>query len=445
MMDTIVAYSGGSLPCAIGIVRLTGEHAHGLYQGLFLTKAAPWGMLTYGKAVGRSGQTIDLCMGTCFAGPKSYTGEDMAEIYCHGSVAVVEELLKAAQQLGARLAEAGEFTKRAFLNGKLDLTAAEAVGDLIHAQSLSAARAAIHQLEGTIFDKINGIYTQVTGLLSHFYAVCDYTDEDIEPWQYEQAKTVLAQAAHQTGELHRSFDLGNVIKNGLPTAIIGKPNGGKSSILNRLLGYERAIVTAEAGTTRDTVEETMQIGGMLFRLIDTAGLRDSDNRAEQLGIARSRKAAEQAGLVICVLDGSTPLNDYDREAIALAKQAERRMFIINKTDVAPQNAPIDLPGEPVFYASALTGSGLEEIVAYLGSLVHYSDNEALITNARQAGLLQRAEGHFSAAAQGAQMGMTADALLFDAEAGLGCLGELLGKNPNADVVAEIFSKFCVGK
>ena len=444
-MDTIVAYSGGSLPCAIGIIRLTGDNAHGIYNQIFQAKVAPHGTMRYGKAIGRGGKTVDLCMGVLFYSPKSYTGEDMAEIYCHGSVAVVEELLKAAQSQGARLAEAGEFTKRAFLNGKLDLTAAEAVGDLIHAQSLSAATAAIHQLEGSIFHTINEIYTAVTGLLSHFYAVCDYTDEDIEPWQYENAKAVLEQAAEKTAALFRTFDLGSVIKNGMPTAIVGKPNAGKSSLLNRLLGYERAIVTDEAGTTRDTVEETMQIGGTLFRLIDTAGLREGNSVAEQLGIERSRKAAQTAALVLCILDSTQEYNDFDKEAIALAKQAQFCVFVINKADTVQPVRPEELNGQPVFYTSALTGEGIAELMEYLGGLVKYDEKETIVTNARQAGLLERAAGHFTAAADGANIGMTADAILFDAEAGLGCLGELLGKNPNADVISEIFSKFCVGK
>ncbi|MBE6988192.1 MAG: tRNA uridine-5-carboxymethylaminomethyl(34) synthesis GTPase MnmE [Ruminococcaceae bacterium] len=443
-MDTIISYSGGSLPCAIGIVRLSGDDAWDIFDKIFVTnnKKDPKKML-YGSALSRDGKVIDRCLATLFT-EKSYTGEKMAEIYCHGSKAVVEELLRSGQQAGARLAEAGEYTKRAFLNGKLDLTSAEAVGDLIHAESLSQAKAAINQLDGGIYNKIIRIYNGVTGLLAHFYAVCDYTDEDIEDWQYEKAVELLTLAQTEINRLYSTFDKGSIIAGGLPCAIIGRPNAGKSSLLNRILGFERAIVTDEEGTTRDTIEGTVTLGGTVLRLVDTAGIREGTSKAEVLGIERSIEAAKQARLVICVLDGSSSVTSDDYRSMNVAKAAETSVLVVNKSDKGVRIT--DTFGfEKVFYVSAETGDGVDELIAYLESLVDYDENETLITNARQAGLLQKAAEAFYDAEISARMGQTADAFLLDAERGLGYLGEIIGKNPTVDVIDEIFSKFCVGK
>ena len=327
-MDTIVAYSGGTLPCAIGIIRLSGDDALRIFDKLFQSNAPlTHKKLCYGKALGFDLKTIDICLGTVFTKGRSYTGEDMAELYCHGSSAVVSELLKTAQYHGARQAEPGEFTKRAFLNGKLDLTSAEAVGDLIHATSLPQAKAAINQLNGSVFNVVNEIYSDITGILSHFYAACDYTDEDIEPWQYDNAMEILSEALFKLEKLYNTFERGAVIREGLPCAIIGRPNVGKSSLLNGLLGFDRAIVTDEEGTTRDTVESTLCIKDTLLRLIDTAGIRDGESQAERLGIERSVAAAKSAKLVICVLDGSRIQTGDDLRSISVAREAELSVLV----------------------------------------------------------------------------------------------------------------------
>lgn len=443
-MDTIVSYSGGGLPCAIGVVRLSGDDAWEIFDKIFVTKndKEPRKML-YGRALSRDGKTIDVCLAVLFT-EKSYCGEKMAEIYCHGSKAVVDELLQTAQRQGARLAEAGEFTKRAFLNGKLDLTSAEAIGDLIHAESLSQAKAAINQLEGGIYNKIIRIYDGVKSLLAHFYAVCDYTDEDIEPWEYDDAVNILSAAQVEINKLYNTFDKGSVIAGGLPCAIIGRPNAGKSSLLNTILGYERAIVTDEEGTTRDTVEGTVMLGGTLLRLVDTAGIRDGKSRAEVLGIERSIDAAHRAKLVICVVDGSCDMTSDDYRAISVAKEAETAVLVVNKSDRGIRLTD-NFGFDNVFYLSTKTGDGVSELISYLEKLVEYDDTEVLVTNARQAGLLRKAVDAFCEAEISARMGQTADAFLLDAERGIEYLGEIIGKNAGVDVVSEIFSKFCVGK
>lgn len=444
-MDTIVAFSGGSLPCAIGIIRLSGDDALGIFKKIFVSREKHEARkLLYGKALGRDEKTIDLCLAAFFVAPKSYTGENMVEIYCHGSSAVVDELLKNAVRHGARMAQAGEFTKRGFLNGKLDLTSAEAVGDLIHASSLTQVKSAVNQLNGGIYNKINELYKEITHMLAHFYAVCDYSDEDIEPWEYENAIEILSRARRGLTKLFSTFERGSTIKNGLPCAIIGRPNVGKSSLLNALLGYERAIVTDEEGTTRDTVEDTIQLKGTILRLIDTAGIREGDSLAEKMGIERSLISARAAKLVICVIDGTKPLNEDDFKAIEVAKNAEISILIVNKTDVMAVTDE-KYGFEKVFKISAKSGEGIEQLTDYLGGLIKYDDSEALVTNARQAALLERGAEAFSQAEQSAKMGQTADAFLFDAERGLEYLGEIMGKKPNSDILNEIFSKFCVGK
>ncbi len=444
-MDIITAYSGGGFPSAIGIVRLSGEGTGALLNKIFRAKGEMIPrMMRYGEALGRDGKTIDLCMAAYFEEGHSYTGEEMAEIYCHGSQAVVEELLRAAQKAGARLAEAGEFTKRAFLNGKMDLTEAEAVGDLIHATALNQAKAAIDQLSGGIYKKVSYYYQKINALLAHFYAVCDYTDEDIEPFDYENARDTLIEVTDGLKALYETFELGSSVKNGLPCAIIGRPNSGKSSLLNAILGYERAIVTEEEGTTRDTVECTVQIKGTLLRLIDTAGIREGESKAERLGIERSIEAAKQAKLVLCVIDGSAPPTSDDFRSVGVAKDAEKSVLIINKTDKGIRY--IDEYGfDTVFYVSAKTGEGIDELMKYLGSLVKYNDSETIITSARQAYLLEKAYDCLYEAEISARIGQTADAFLSDAEAGLAYLGDVLGKTPSKDMLDEIFSKFCVGK
>ena len=306
--DTIAAISTPPGPGAIGILRLSGPRAVEVAQASFrplnkmpLSQHRPH-ELVYGDLLDRDGQPIDRVLCTFSRGPVSYTGEDTAEFQCHGSPMVLSLGLEALFSRGARQARAGEFTRRAFLNGKLDLAQAEAVGDLLEARSREGARHAAGQLTGALSRRIAGVYSALVDIMAHFHAVLDYPDEDIDPFRMEELSGQLSRQEAALRALAGSYRRGQYIRDGVPCAIVGRPNAGKSSLLNALVGYDRAIVTNIPGTTRDTVEERAELGGVTLRLIDTAGLRDSDDPIEQLGVERSRAAMDEAALVLLVVD-----------------------------------------------------------------------------------------------------------------------------------------------
>ena len=455
MASTIAACSSGSMPCAIAIVRLSGPEAFSVLDRVFQPKSGkpvsqrrPRAM-HFGKVLAKDGMTVDLCLAACFPGPNSYTGEDLAEIYCHGSQAVVAALLDHCFALGVEPAPPGEYTKRAFLSGRLDLTEAEAVADLIHSQSELGAKAVVLQLEGSIGSRIRTLRENVLALLAHFYAVCDYTDEDLDPFEYQKAITVLEQSRDELDVLHQGYRRGNLVKNGVPVAILGKPNAGKSSLFNALAGAERAIVTDEAGTTRDVLEEVISCGGAPIRILDTAGLRQSDSKAEQKGVERARMAAMTADAVLCVLDLSSDLTREDREVLDLIPICERPVLVLNKTDLAPQLPPWAAevtamhPWEAVFHLSAQSGQ-VEPLAQWLSALAP-KPQDVIITSSRQARLIQAASDALSSAVDCAREGMTADAFLMDAERAVNYLGQITGETADADLAHEIFGRFCVGK
>ncbi len=310
MSDTIAAIASGHQLAAIGIVRLSGDRAIELANLLFHPSAggkmAEQGdrKLVFGELRGRAGELLDLCLCTISRGPNSYTGEDTAEFQCHGSPMLLRTLLQELFAAGARQAEPGEFTKRAFLNGRMGLSQAEAVIDLIDAESEEAVRNAAGQLSGAIHRRALQVYGILMDMSAHFHAVLDYPDEDIEEFEIQSYAESLEQALRELKRLLETFSRGRLMNSGIPTAIIGLPNAGKSSLLNALLGYDRAIVTEVPGTTRDTVEERAHLGGVTLRLIDTAGIRETDDRIEKLGVERSIAAAERASLVLAVIDCS---------------------------------------------------------------------------------------------------------------------------------------------
>lgn len=456
--DTIAAISTPPGPGAIGILRLSGPRAVEVAQASFrplnktpLSQHRPH-ELVYGDLLDRDGQPIDRVLCTFSRGPVSYTGEDTAEFQCHGSPMVLSLGLEALFSRGARQARAGEFTRRAFLNGKLDLAQAEAVGDLLEARSREGARHAAGQLTGALSRRIAGVYSALVDIMAHFHAVLDYPDEDIDPFRMEELSGQLSRQEAALRALAGSYRRGQYIRDGVPCAIVGRPNAGKSSLLNALVGFDRAIVTNIPGTTRDTVEERAELGGVTLRLIDTAGLRDSDDPIEQLGVERSRTAMEEAALVLLVVDGTEKATREDADlARAIAGTGKPWVLVRSKGDLAGENAD-DLAalaeGAPLVSLSARTGEGLDELGRAVEALFPKGTEDKageLITNARQAEAAGRALDCVVRAGQALTDGVTPDALLTDVEEALEALGELTGQSVREDVTDRIFSKFCVGK
>ena len=344
-METIAAIATAQSPSAIGIVRLSGEGTRDVLAALFTPangKAVsdlPYRRMTYGDVRDETGALLDRCMAVCFSAAHSYTGEESAELHCHGSPIVLNEVLRSAFAAGARQAKPGEFTQRAFLSGRMDLTEAEAVIDIIDAETAESARNAVAQLSGALRRPIEEAYDKLLDVSSRFYAVVDYPDEDIEDLSREETERSLASCEATLSDLLGTFARGKVLKNGVATAIIGAPNAGKSSLLNAILGYDRAIVTAQPGTTRDTIEEKALLGGVLLRLTDTAGIREAGDAIEALGVARSEQAAREAELALFVCDASQPLTDEDRRAIEAAKCAPRSLALCNKSDLPAAVSP----------------------------------------------------------------------------------------------------------
>lgn len=455
MPDTIAAIATIQAPSAIGIVRLAGPDTRRILDGVFAPangrpmSAQTPRKLVFGRALDRSGGVIDEALAVLFPGPNSYTGEDCAEIHCHGSPVVLDEVLAAAFARGARQARGGEFTQRAFLSGRMDLIQAESVADLIDAESAGAARNAVGQLQGRMSRSVGGIYDALMDVVSRFYAIVDYPDEEIEPLQQAQIEQTLAESAERLDALLATFSRGRLLKSGVPAVILGKPNAGKSSLLNALLGYDRAIVTDIAGTTRDTVEEKVLVGSVLLRLCDTAGIRDAADTVERLGVERAQQAAQRAELALLVLDGSAPLTREDEEAIAAARRARRMLVLVNKADL-PQvldTAALRVRFGEVIPLSARSGAGVDALCRAVEELFAGGETPRgeLLTNARQAESAQRALDAVRRAEQALHSGLSPDAVLTDAEEALEALAEFSGKRVRDDLVATIFSRFCVGK
>ena len=455
MPDTIAAIATIQAPSAIGIVRLTGPDTRRILDGVFAPangrpmSAQTPRKLVFGRALDRSGGVIDEALAVLFPGPNSYTGEDCAEIHCHGSPVVLDEVLAAAFARGARQARGGEFTQRAFLSGRMDLIQAESVADLIDAESAGAARNAVGQLQGRMSRSVGGIYDALMDVVSRFYAIVDYPDEEIEPLQQAQIEQTLAESAERLDALLATFSRGRLLKSGVPAVILGKPNAGKSSLLNALLGYDRAIVTDIAGTTRDTVEEKVLVGSVLLRLCDTAGIRDAADTVERLGVERAQQAAQRAELALLVLDGSAPLTREDEEAIAAARRARQMLVLVNKADL-PQvldTAVLRVRFGEVIPLSARSGAGVDALCRAVEELFAGGETPRgeLLTNARQAESAQRALDAVRRAEQALRSGLSPDAVLTDAEEALEALAEFSGKRVRDDLVATIFSRFCVGK
>lgn len=455
MSDTIAAIATGNVISAIGIIRLSGAETLAVIDRVFRPasgkpmSASENRKLVYGTLLGADGQALDLCLCTISRGPSSYTGEDTAELQCHGSPTVLRAGLQALFAAGARQALAGEFTKRAFLNGRMDLTQAEAVIDLIHAETAQAASNAVGQLGGAVLRRAQGVYDALTDIASHYHAVIDYPDEDIADFELASYESVLTDCIEKLQRLLDTFDRGRVLRGGVPAVILGRPNAGKSSLLNALLGYDRAIVTDVPGTTRDTIEERVTLGGVLLRLTDTAGLRTAEDPVEAMGVERALGAAQQAALAIAVFDAAAPLTRDDRQVVEAARRADVCIAVLNKSDLPSVIGPDALADafDCVCTVSARAQTGLDALEAAVAAHFPAPDAPAgeILTNARHADALSRALQSLRAARDAMCLGVTPDAVLTEAEAAMSAIGELTGASIREDITNKIFSRFCVGK
>ena len=509
MADTIAAIATGGVISAIGVIRISGDDAIRIADKVFRSKRAAgesaaresaagertWLQYTaspgseqnsaqnsaqnsvqnsvqsapqssglgkaqnrrmyYGELTGTDGGLLDLCLCTVSRAPESYTGEDTVEFHCHGSPVVLSEILSTLFHHGARQAGPGEFTKRAFLNGRMDLTQAEAVIDLIEAETSAAARNAAGQLRGAVGTRLEAIYSDLLDVMAHFHAAIDYPDEDIDEFEMQVYLYLLRDAGDALAFMLSTHERGRVLREGVPTAIIGRPNTGKSSLLNALLGYNRAIVTEVAGTTRDTIEEKIVVGNIVLRLIDTAGLRKTEDEVEIQGVERTRDAIRRSGLALLVLDGAEPLKNDDHEILRMMSSPGisnriRVLIVVNKSDLpsAFDDSVIDAFGFTVCRISALTGKGLdkleEEIRNVLPDITAPPDGE-LISNARQADAISRARDAINRAVGAINASVTPDAVLTEVEAALAAIGETTGRTIREDITDRIFERFCVGK
>ena len=453
MSHVIAAISTGNVVSAIGIIRLTGDGCIDVAGKVFTlnnTKPlveAPERKLVLGQLHDKEDRVIDSCCAIISRGPHSYTGEDTVEFHCHGSPAVLAAGLESLYIAGARPAQRGEFTKRAFLNGKLDLTQAEAVIDLIEADSAEAAANAAGQVEGVLQKRLAPIYDDLTNLCSHFHAVLDYPDEDIEDFGLKSYESSLKANAKALQALLDTYGQGKILRSGVAAAIVGKPNVGKSSLLNALAGYDRVIVTDIPGTTRDTVEEVVKVGGVKLRLIDTAGIRETEDTVEAIGVERSRRAVENADMVIFVCDGSQPLTEEDEAIIDLCCDRENAVALINKSDLGQVVQPSDLPFMNVIEICANSGDGLDQ---FADTVEVFFGNDmpcdgSILTNARQADAIRRAHDAMERSLQGLRKGITPDMVLIDVEEAMEAMGEVTGATVREDITARIFERFCVGK
>ena len=435
--DTIAAMATPAVPSAIGILRLSGPRAVETASACFRPAAGnrledhPAHKLVYGSLLDAQGEIIDQVLCTYSRGPGSYTGEDTAELQCHGSPMVLTLGLEALFAQGARQAGPGEFTQRAFLNGRLDLAQAEAVADLLDARSREGARHAAGRLSGALSRRVGQIYSALVDVMAHFHAVLDYPDEDIDPFTLTKLEDDLSAQSRALQDLLATYQRGRRLNQGVRCALVGRPNAGKSSLLNALVGYDRAIVTDIPGTTRDTLEAEVELGGVPLRLIDTAGLRDSSDPIERL-------------------DSSVPATQEDGELLETALSLAPTILISTKKDLPSAPIPFlnldSLP--PVVELSTKTGEGLADLEAAVAQLFPKGSDSAygeLLSNARQAQAAQRALEGVERARQALEAGMTPDALLTDVEEALQALGELTGQSVGEDVTARIFQRFCVGK
>lgn len=454
--DTIAAISTPMGEGAISIVRLSGEEAvaiaNNFFKGPDLTKVASH-TINYGHFMDpKTEQVIDEVMVSVMRAPKTFTREDIIEINCHGGIVATNKILQSLLGHGARMAEPGEFTKRAFLNGRIDLTQAESVMDLIRAKTDRAMQIAVDQLDGSLTNLIKNLRQEILNVLANVEVNIDYPEYDTD----EMTTKMLLEKAHlvsgQIDHLLATAQQGKIMRHGLATAIVGRPNVGKSSLLNYLTKEDKAIVTNVAGTTRDTLEEYVSVKGVPLKLIDTAGIHDTDDVVEKIGVERSKKAINLADLVLLIIDGSDKLRKEDRELLQLTK-GKKRIVILNKMDIAQEITPAQLKEEydaDAFVTTSVTEqSGLDELEAQIAALffngIEDSNNTVMVTNSRQVGLLQQAKNSLDEVVVGIENDMPIDLVQIDMTACWDKLGEITGESVPDELITQLFSQFCLGK
>lgn len=438
----------------VGIIRISGKNATEIADRIFVSVngiklSSSKGYRAYFGRIFDGETAVDEVVCLVFRAPHSYTGEDVVEINCHGGVVLLKKILRLVLQNGAQAAAPGEFTKRAFLNGKLDLSEAESVMTLISAQGEQGANAAFNQLEGSLSRKIEKINSSLLSLAAHIAAWVDYPDDEIEELGNNELYSTIYNAYLELCSLLTNFDSGMAVTNGVEAAIVGKPNVGKSTLMNLLTGYDRSIVTEIEGTTRDVVEETVNLNGCILRISDTAGMRETGDIVEKLGVERSRKKLERAAIVFAVFDLSKPLSDEDKELIDECKD-KNVIPIINKTDLEPR---LDVDyiknklGSPLFI-SAKSGDGYNELcdrVAELMGTKNFDTTSAMLVNERQRICCQKASDALKDALEALNIGLTPDAIGVCIDDAIAALLELTGQKASEAVVDEVFKQFCVGK
>ncbi|MBE0416036.1 MAG: tRNA uridine-5-carboxymethylaminomethyl(34) synthesis GTPase MnmE [Dehalococcoidia bacterium] len=442
--DTIAAISTPLGEGGIGIVRLSGPDALGIAQKLFNRRLSNRRLL-YGHIIDPDNEeVIDEVLVTYMAAPHTYTREDIVEINCHGGHLPLQRILGLVLRYGARMANQGEFTLRAFLNGRIDLAQAESVLDVVRAKTAASLRVAVQGLGGKLSESLKMVRNELMSILAYLTARIDFPDDEVEK---QEIVPPLERARQVIGELISSADQGMVYRQGVRTAIVGRRNVGKSSLLNRLLGQSRAIVTPVPGTTRDTLEEVVNLKGVPFVLVDTAGIVQSKGVVESLGVERSRRAIDEADFVLLVIDTSAPLKPSDKEIMGLLSEKEV-LVVANKCDL-PRRAALDhLPWATVSI-SALTGEGLDDleekmVASVLGGKV-FTSNALLVSNPRHKACLERAEAHLDQALSSIEAQMPDDFVTIDLTAALNALGEITGETVTEELLETIFSRFCIGK
>ena len=456
--DTIAAIATAPGEGGIGIIRISGEKALPVAESIFksvtgkLIKEYNARTLIYGTVIDDNGVTIDEALVAYMKGPRSYTGEDVIEINCHGGFISVKKILELILSKGVRLAEAGEFTKRAFLNGRIDLSQAEAIIDVIKSKTDMAHEVAQSQLEGSLAKKIKDLRMNVTEVLAHLEVSIDFAEEDVEEITYQTLEEKALELRNEIKKLYDTAESGKILRDGLKTVIVGKPNVGKSSLLNSILGENRAIVTDIAGTTRDVIEEFVNIKGIPLKIVDTAGIRETEDVVEKIGVEKSRESFSTADLVIMVLDASRKLSEEDMEILESLKN-KKTIVLLNKMDLEPQ---IELEkieefvnSEDIIKISALKHQGIEELQDKIEAMVYHgsvkNSSNLMITNSRHKDALFKAYESINDAISAIEQRMPYDFIEVDFKNIWDYLGYINGDTVREDLLDTIFANFCIGK